>query len=270
MLDLTAVRAKLMRSAEHSEAIKNEIRAWIDRRPYNLVTKRNPDCTRFGLVVRINEEPPLLRWSLMFADYINNLRTCLDYLVYTIASHESAPDPPAHESELMFPITDCPANFEHAVNKRMRLGTISDRVRTAIESVQPYKRKHPDLPPLLAILRDFSNADKHRLLRLVYGTPQMGSFGFAGNQPVGANIRPLPPHTGEIEDGTEVFAVVSDLPAPEMNYDRTIVDVVIAVQHGKRDPSSTDWHDRTEVAALMSELSQEVRRTIYYVSGEVA
>lgn len=73
-------------------------------------------------------------------------------------------------------------------------------------------------------------------------------------------------HHGEIEDGAEIFSATCDAPAPNMKFDRTIVETVIAIRHGKRHPSSPAGHDRSDFAALMDEISVEVRKIISEVS----
>lgn len=267
-LDLTSVRAKLARSAEHAQTIRNEVGSWMNRNPYSLIKKRNPECTRFSLILRINEVPTWVRWSLMFGDYLSNLRSALDHLVYAIACHEAASSSPPYEDKLAYPLTDSEDRFDDFVSRK-KLGDISAPVRAAIQRFQPYTRPHDKLPPLLALIRDLNNGDKHKLLRVVYGTPYQANVGFAGVQPPGATIMPVPPHVGEIEDGTEVFAMTSDVPAPEMDYDRHIIDVVVAIRHDKRDPNGPPWTDRTDILSLMNALSAEVRQVIYDVSGKV-
>src|SRR5260370_41099258 len=101
----------------------------------------------------------------MFEDAINNMRTALDYLVQTIAIHESGQAIPPCAKSLHFPITDSRAEFNERVRTK-KLGDISDPVRAIFESLQPYNGPHPTLPPILAILRQLNNTDKHRLLRL--------------------------------------------------------------------------------------------------------
>ena len=268
MLDLTSVRAKLARSQENTQALKDEVRAWMDRRPYSVVQQTNAERTRYSLVIRINEPARFQRWSLILADALNNLRNALDHLVYAIACHEAAPNPPAKEGKLRFPLTDCSTNFDAEVS-RGSLGTISEPVRAAIKAAQPYNRPHESVPPLLAILRDLNNADKHRLIQLVYGTVHAGDIGFVGQQPFPTGSWQPIPFTGEIKDGTEIFAMVSDSPSPDMKFDRTIFDIVLAVRHGKRDPSGPDWCDRTDIFALYSEIATEARKTIYEVAAKV-
>jgi len=265
-LDLSSVRAKLARSQEHIQALKNEVRPWMDRRPYSVVQKANADFTRYSVVIRINEPPLFQRWSLIFADALHNLRNALDHLVYAIACHEAAANPPTKEGKLRFPITNRRANFDGELS-RGSLGDISEPVRTAIELAQPYNRPHEKIPPLLAILRNLNNADKHKLLQLVYATLNTGDVGFVGQNPLG-NWQAIP-YPGEIKDGAEILAMVCDRPGPDMKFDRTIFDIVLAARHGKRDPSGPDWTDSSDIFALYTEMATEVRRIIYEVSSKV-
>jgi hypothetical protein len=216
----------------------------------------------------VNEVPPLQRWSLFIADAFNNLRNALDHLVYAIAIHESVPNLPPHERRLQVPITDSKVKFDEAINDRHLLGQISDPVRAAIENAQPFNRPHPTLPPLLAILRDFTNSDKHKLLHLALATVIQGDIGFAGNLPLGTDCVAIP-FTGEIEDNTEIFAIACNRSTPDMDFDRHVIDITVAIRHAKRDPLGEDATGRTEFTALYRDMSSTVRSVIYGVSDRV-
>jgi hypothetical protein len=91
----------------------------------------------------------------------------------------------------------------------------------------------------------------------------MGNFGFEGAfPPDGRHIEPFV-HEGEVKDGTEVFAMICDRPTPNMQWDQIILEVVIAIWHGKRDSSGPEWSTHTEFSALIGEISAEVRHCIY-------
>jgi hypothetical protein len=261
-LDLTDVLAKLTRSQEHAQSVKNEVRAWMDRHPYSLTKQANADYTRYSLFLRENEPPPLRRWTLIIGDSIHNLRCTLDYLVYAVAVHQAGgASPPPYDRCLAFPITDCGDDFDKAVERRL-LGSISDPVKAVFKLLQPYNRPHPTLPPLLSILRSFDNADKHRLIRLAYGTSSGGGIGFEGDSPAGAKWTPHI-NTGELKDGTEVCAMVCDRSAPAMDFNDPIsVEVNISLWHGKRDPSGPNGSERSEFSALLDALSEEVRKVV--------
>jgi hypothetical protein len=261
-LDLTSVRAKLARSQEHAQTVEDEIRAWMDRHPYGLTKEVNADHTRYSLILRENEPAPLRRWTLGIADAFHNLRTVLDYLVYEVAIVDSgSKNPPPHDRCLQFPISDTPDDFSDAVRRRL-LGEISAPVRATFELMQPYNRPHPTLPPLLRILRELNNTDKHRMLRLAYGAVSKGNLGFKGEFPSDGRQWKHVINTGEVKDGTEVTAMVCDRSTPNMDWDQILVEVVIAIWHGKRDPSGPDWTDHTEWSAVFQAVSEEVRVVI--------
>jgi hypothetical protein len=264
-LDITAVRAKLIRSQENAQNVRNEILAYNQRYPYSLIDKVNPDSTRYSLILRINEPAPFQRWTLIFADAVNNLRTALDYLVYAVAVCESRKSPPPHELRLRFPLTDSEDAFDEEVRTR-RLGDLSNTTVSKIKSLQPYNRPHDKLPPLLGVLRDLNNTDKHRLLRLTFGAMMQANIGFVGEVPQDGRQWKVIPNPGEIEDGTEIMAMVCDRSSPGMKFDRKIVDVSVAVWHEKRDPAGAADTARTDLLALYSALASEVRTVIYEIS----
>jgi hypothetical protein len=190
----------------------------------------------------------------------------LDHLVYAIAVHESGQEPPPKEKTLMFPITDSPSNFADA---DWHIETLSDPVRAAIEAVQPYHRRHPVIPAPLSILRDLENTDKHKLLRLAYAAINQGDLGFIGPENPEPGEVQIVAHPGEIKDGTEIAAFVFSRPQPDMKYDRINLEMVVALWHGKLDPSAPPWTDRSDFSALLKVLADEVRAVIDLVAAVV-
>jgi hypothetical protein len=255
----------MARSHEHIQALESEIGAWLKRKPYSLIKERNPDCTRYSLFAYVNETPPFQRWSLIAADCLGNLASALDHLVYAIACHEARGISDKVAGKLAFPITDNPNKWDEAID-RGRLEGISDVVRAEILKVQPYNRPHPALPPLLAILRDLNNINKHRLLWLVYGAPSFANLGFYGSDEAHWTHYI---HHGEIKDGTEIFAHIADRPAPNMEWDQTILDLIVAIWHGKRSPTDPEGSDRNEVISVLKDIGDDVRKVVYQVAGVV-
>ncbi len=259
-IPINSVNAKLQHAESHLNSIKDEVRAWMDSNPYSISKQTKSDSTRYSLILRINKEPPLQRWSLFVGDIVHNLRCVLDHLVYAIAIHESGQEPPPSGNKLMFPICDTSAKFRGESNRR--LVTLSDSIRAAIETVQPYNRPHEKLPPLLAILRDFNNTDKHRLLHLAYSAVSLGNIGFCGPS-LSTNTRgQFVANAGELKDGAEIAAFVFESPTPDMKYDRIVFDIVIALRHGKRHLSDPAFNERSEFIGLIHSIKDEVKSVI--------
>jgi hypothetical protein len=99
------------------------------------------------------------------------------------------------------------------------------------------------MPPLLAVLADFDNTDKHRLLKVAYAAAQQIDIGFVGPNFSGRRMVAQAVY-GEIEDGTEIQSFTFDRPTPDMKYDRVNIDMVYAVWHGKQKPTDEPWKEK--------------------------
>jgi hypothetical protein len=264
-VDLDSMWAKLDRSREHAQTIKDEASSWFDKYPYSCSVKPNDDYTRYGIIVNIKSDPPVKRWSLMFADSIHNLRCALDYLIYAIAIHESGgQDPPPNADALQFPICDSNSSFANS-NTQRRIKTLSDPVRAAIEAMQPYNRPHHQLPPPLALLRDFANMDKHKLLQLVYTTFYKGELDLnIGNHPPDAPVT-FKTIDGEVKDGAEIAAYVFDRPAPNVKLGEYNLILLLMLRH-RVGPIN---NQRTDFAKLITVMTNEVLDVIDKVVAAV-
>lgn len=266
-LDLTSVNAKVSRAKEHTQSVKDEVAAWMSTRTCNLTPRANADFTRWALIISVPKTADLVRWTLIVGDAINNLRSALDHLIYAIAVHESGSNPPPDEKRLAFPICDTPGEFKETA-KRIR--SLTSEVRTAIESVQPYSCPHPTLPALLAILRDFNNTDKHKLLRLAYAATSSGHVSFTWKGSRSEQPMPLVPvefNAGELKDGAEVMAVTFDRPAPDVECHFDVM-VIIALWHGGR-AGVMPRIDRDDFAAILALLTEEVEAVIKLIVAAV-
>ncbi len=255
-----SITAKLWHAIEYLNSVKDEVKSWMADNPYSISRETNSDCTRYSLILRINKEPALERWSLMIGDIVFNLRCALDHLAYAIAIHESGQPHPPSGHKLMFPICDTAVKFGKESNKRLK--TLSNRVRTAIEAVQPYNRPNVEIPPLLSILRDFSNSDKHRLLHLAYSAVSLGKVGFKGPAALNDARGKFIANTGELKDSAEIAAFVFDSPAPYMEYDVIDFTMILALSHGKRNPSDSIFHERSDFISLLQIIVDEVKTGI--------
>jgi hypothetical protein len=253
---LDDVVAKFRRAEEHFDTVKGEIRLWQQGHPYRIVKKVNAEATRHTIAVRIRTHPPLQKWSTIVSDCMHNLRACLDYLVYAVAIEHTRKNPPPNARSLQFPICDSPDLFVKASKRYLPTDSISPKISGIIESLQPYKRPYPGLPPILAILRDFDDVDKHRLLHVMLSNAQQWKF---------ENVRDFPPdatptvevHTVEVVDKAELATIVFDRPAPDTKF-KFIGEFVIAIPHAPG-PSRVPW---SEVGAVLTRVMPEVRYII--------
>ncbi len=240
---------KLGRAEELLNRLNTEVDAWNDSTPYLAWDQWNQDHTAFRVIARLLNDPPLHRWSLMFADFIHNLRCVLDHMIWAIAVHEDPTLTVADDRGLMFPIWIKPPNADD----RKRIKRLSPAVRNAILYMQPHSRTittghavHP-----LAILGDFDNTNKHKLLKLA--KPAVAQT----HVKVRATFLPgekKPQHfiyRGELKGDTEVFRIVF-LERPhadaQITYD---LGFIIAIIHELTSSTGTDRDDYSSLADIL-------------------
>jgi len=259
-IDLKSALAKLGRAHEHTESIKSEIFAWQNSNPYMVTRERDAEFTRYSLVAHIAAQPPLMHWTLMISDVIHNLRAALDHLIYAIAVYEAkGKSPPPDADRLAFPICESPDSFKTGSR---RLKSLSTEVQAVIERCQPYNRRHKELPPLLGLLNEFDNTDKHKLLQLAFTSIAAGQVGLVGPTPDGA-IMKTHLHRGEIHDGAELVAFTTDVPSPNVKFDNFSFAIEVALWH----EPGPNGSNRTNATELLTLLHQEVRNVINDVSA---
>jgi hypothetical protein len=261
-LDLISVNAKLGRAEEHIEMLDAEINRWLESGTNSYTIERNEDQTQTYFRMKLSgAEPDYLRWTLIAGDAINNLRSSLDHLIYAIAKYETRNHSSPDIESLCFLIVDSPEKWADRNNRR-RISGLSSGVQDAIKSLQPFIRKHPVLPPLLAILRDFSNADKHRLLKLAATAISAANVNFTSPNPVPKSIGIK---TEPIEPG-DIFAIIeSDRPEPNLTIHEAQFTMEIALWHGLKDGEVNSMQGRTPAIWLMKQLAAEVK----FAMGEI-
>jgi hypothetical protein len=245
------------------QSIERQINAWSDKRPYRMVRQHNSDFTRWSEVLKVTKKPDFERWSLIAGECFHNLRSALDHLVYAVAVHEiDSAVLPTVVKKFAFPITDDSADFK---SKFWRIAPLSAAVRTEIEALQPYNRPHNILPPLLGVLRDFDDIDKHRLLQMAIAQVVDGKY-----QRFNTPIKPqqswaVDLNREELVDGAEIAAVTIPNPAPNMDY-KFSVRLAVTLPHA---PGPHNNH-RSEVVSLFRLLRHEVTVAIERIRAKVA
>jgi hypothetical protein len=258
-LDLTSVNAKLRRANEHLNSVHQEAVSRLQPQDYSASKQINANRTRFSWVFHAHKGTDFETLSLQFADCVHNLRCALDHLVYTIAIHESGNNPPPEANRLAFPLACNTAQFQDA---KRSIKSLSLPVRTAIESVQPYNRPHPDFPPLLGLLGEFDNMDKHRLLRVTIGTFSKTSYGH--RIPAGVPFQ-LRVNVSPLENGAEIAAFVFDNPMPEDVIGNFDGDFILGVNHAP----SPGGNIGSEARTILAVMRNEVKAVIDIVVSEV-
>lgn len=213
---LDGCRAKLARAEEHLDALSADIKSTLEADAYTFRTEFDEADQSTVAFLKEPQQLPV-EWGVRLGDVIHNTRSALDHLVHQLVLLDSGTPHDAHQ----FPIVDGPNDWIRRVQKspkgRRGLLDFVDPAHVAtIQALQPY------VPatglPRLALLRDFSNVDKHRVIhaaRTIFTDTPTITAHLALPTTI-SDIRALPPDT-PIEDGTEIvrFRSHTDIVFPQ-------------------------------------------------------
>jgi hypothetical protein len=156
MASLESVRLKLLRANEHFNAIV-ELLGEFSIGQCEFIAEEEK-ATHMGFM-RVHLPKPPDQLSLMVADFLFNVRSALDHLVWQLVL---ANPPNAPNGKTAFPICSSPKTFEDA-KKRKRLDGVSETAKALIETFQPYDGRTQTLRTLSTL----HETDKHQTFNLV-------------------------------------------------------------------------------------------------------
>jgi hypothetical protein len=158
---LDGIQAKLYRAGEHLERIGAEGNAFLEGQPYSTRVQFEPELHAWVSRFQVREDPPL-RLGVLVGDYVHNLRSALDHLVYALTELDGG----TPDRWTQFPITKSANDFNSVVQRQ--IPGLSAKHRTGIEMAQPYNgRNGPDVHPLYCI-NELAIADKHHVVQPTY------------------------------------------------------------------------------------------------------
>lgn len=228
--DLRSARAKLARAREHVEALHAEFLAWNQPGSYSVRSEPEGRSTEHRLYLSIIVEPDVEKWGLMFGDFVHNLRSALDHVVYALAVKETGTDPPPKHKALAFVLLDDPAEW---LKQQWRLPGLTPAMRAAVEAVQPYQTALPDHTDVLRILTELDNVDKHRTIRPVAMMPEEAGIAGSFTGSWSANWFLFVP----LEHEATIATITCDEGAEMDNEQSLVLGIAIPVPH-REDPMS--------------------------------
>lgn len=221
---LDGCRAKLDWAEKHMNALSEVIETFVQSDMQTFRTEFDELDQSHVMVFEETEKIPV-DWGLALGDVVHNTRSALDHLVYQLVLLAEATPHKSHQ----FPIVDHPNDWEGKVVKplqqkrRGQLDFIDPTQVAIIQSLQPYVPASG--VPRLAMLRRFSNTDKHRLIHAarasVTASPDITAvLSFPSTI---TDLRFPKPGTS-VEDGAELarFRSHTDLAIPPAAADGTI------------------------------------------------
>ena len=98
-------------------------------------------------------------FSVLCGEWLYNLRSCLDYIIWATVARQSGVVPPPDESKLQYPIYTSQRDWTRSLH---RLKGLADHHRAMLLQMQPF-RSDPDAN-YLGWLNDLARVDRHRRL----------------------------------------------------------------------------------------------------------
>lgn len=191
---LKHVTLKVKRAYEHISAFEQQLRIFLESRPYKVGAKRDPKNRKLIYYVESAEPIPDCLF-LIAGDAIQNLMSALDHLAYQIVSSDTSDNPP-NPKGIYFPIADDSAKYE--ANKRKKMEGARQQTFDAVDALKPYKGGNDQL----WILHRLNNIEKHRLL-LTAGS-QAGGINL-GQLMAGRLSGTFPPEAAAAFESTNIF-----------------------------------------------------------------
>jgi hypothetical protein len=151
--DLSSARSKLRWAERRLDELKNDVRVFLDTKPYTIVHERDEESRDHRWRVRVERQPPAEDWAMIFGDCIHNARAALDHILWQIAG--SSPT----DTTTQFPIFIDPAKFRSSGTRPLKL--LDRRAVAFVKWLQPYRRSDPFASKLWPI-QLFDAADKHK------------------------------------------------------------------------------------------------------------
>jgi hypothetical protein len=150
------VQCKLFRAQEHLNELQTEIQKYYQSDPAKVVRKPEGPSDQF-IPEMVAGVPIPKRIPLIIGDFLQNLRSSLDYLVWELVT--AAKNTPNHNN--MFPICATPEAFKAQIARHRLHGVPADAV-AEIETLQPYHSEGGPDGNVLAMIDDLCNINKHR------------------------------------------------------------------------------------------------------------
>ncbi|WBT08822.1 hypothetical protein PAB09_00190 [Corynebacterium sp. SCR221107] len=100
--------------------------------------------------------PPEL--SILFGEWLYNVRAFLDGLLYELVAHDTGKNPPPNAERLQFPIFKDRTAFDAKFHPK----GLSERTRTMIERMQPYHATGGHTGSGLWWIHELARIDRHR------------------------------------------------------------------------------------------------------------
>jgi hypothetical protein len=204
---LDGPRGKLVRAVQVADSLEARCSAYAEENPYRLRCRFEGDVH----YAYLDGRPPPRYLGLILGEMIHDLRSALDQVAWQLALSHVGPENLEDRRVaglITYPISYSPEQFRK--NKALRY--FDGPAVELMEKRQPYHNADSHLVNPLAIVQEWSNDDKHRVLTPSLGRLATDDVGFRSDATIDLDSVEM-----LIPDGTllDVDAPLFKIPAPE-------------------------------------------------------
>lgn len=188
MSEFDQARLRVERAGQHAAEMAEVWNDYLAPHPFDYSLVRESPRSYIMRVSQITPVPPTL--SVIFGEWLFNMRSALDYIIWATAVHTSGHLPPTGEGGLQYPIYDDEAAWK---KNEWRLKPLGEHHRQMLLMMQPF---NSDLDAnFLGWINRLARIDRHR--RLTIWTARLGEANPVVKVPSGKTPR--------LEWGRKVF-----------------------------------------------------------------
>ena len=168
------------RADEHRSSLASIGNDYIAEHPYDFSLVGIDNGT---YVLQLWQEAPMPQdFAVVMGEWLYNVRSSLDYLIWATAVYASGQNPPPNEDKLQYPIYD---NERAWRNNLYRLDPLAERHREMLHIMQPFSSDAD--ANFLGWINRLARIDRHR--RLVDGTAYLAEIEPVVQVPSGSSVK---------------------------------------------------------------------------------
>jgi hypothetical protein len=195
----------------NAEVLNQNIVDWVghpDRQPAFPITQRydaKSHCVVFEAGPVENLFP--IMWGLLLGDIVHDYRSCLDHTAWALYQRGNPPTGSDYEkSGVYFPITKSNDDFNAELRgRRPKLPGVRRADIAIVRRYQPYSRGESRAPShVFSILKNLSDADKHRVIQPVIPVPEEAHYKLLTYQSCEITRYALRARKATLQEGTEL------------------------------------------------------------------
>ena len=159
--------SRIDRADDHRRSLSEIWNAHLDAHPYHFDLLHEGDGVH---ILRVWEEYPVpAEFAIRLGEWLYNIRSCLDYIIWATAAYVTGTVPPPAEATTQYPVYESKAAWDRNLH---RLKHLADHHRRMLWTMQPFNGD-PDANYLGAI-NNLARIDRHR--RPTDGTAYLAEF----------------------------------------------------------------------------------------------